>query len=78
MKKNKVVIFWFRRYLRLADNRGLQQAIASGYAVLPIFIFDSDILTRLLTRYDRRVDYIHQALHAMNVTLQKMLQFFIL
>lgn len=71
MKKNKVVIFWFRRDLRLADNRGLQQAIASGYAVLPIFIFDSDILTRLATRYDRRVDYIHQALHAMNVTLQK-------
>jgi deoxyribodipyrimidine photo-lyase len=70
MNKNKVVLFWFRRDLRLEDNRGLQMAVASGYPVLPIFIFDSDILSRLENRYDRRVDYIHQALQAMNKTLQ--------
>lgn len=70
MNKNKVVLFWFRRDLRLEDNRGLQMALASGYPVLPIFIFDSDILSRLENRYDRRVDYIHQAVHAMNKTLQ--------
>ncbi|MEJ5090317.1 deoxyribodipyrimidine photo-lyase [Sphingobacterium faecium] len=70
MNKNKVVLFWFRRDLRLEDNRGLQMALASGYPVLPIFVFDSDILSQLENRYDRRVDYIHQALHAMNKTLQ--------
>lgn len=67
--KDKVVIFWFRRDLRLEDNVGLQQAVASGYAVLPIFIFDTDILQQLDSVYDRRVDYIHQALDMMNNTL---------
>lgn len=66
---NKVVIFWFRRDLRLEDNAGLKQAIASGYPVIPIFIFDSDILQQLETPEDRRVDYIHQVLNTINSTL---------
>lgn len=67
--KDKVVIFWFRRDLRLEDNVGLQQALASGYPVLPIFIFDTDILEKLEIKEDRRVDYIYQALDAMNCVL---------
>ncbi|TCR12993.1 deoxyribodipyrimidine photo-lyase [Sphingobacterium sp. JUb78] len=67
--KDKVVIFWFRRDLRLEDNVGLQQAVASGYPVLPIFIFDTTILQKLETDKDRRVDYIHQALNSLNSTL---------
>ena len=69
--ENKVVIFWFRRDLRLEDNKGLQQALASGLPVLPVFIFDTEILDQLSNPYDRRVDYIHQALTAINQVLHQ-------
>ncbi|SEK17824.1 cryptochrome/photolyase family protein [Parapedobacter koreensis] len=69
--EHTVVIFWFRRDLRLEDNAGLQRALSSGYPVLPIFIFDTDMLNRLNNRYDRRVDYIQQALAHLHLQLQK-------
>lgn len=69
--KTKVSIFWFRRDLRLEDNAGLSQALASGFPVLPIFIFDTAILNALEDKNDRRVDYIHQALSAVNLELKK-------
>ena len=68
--KTKLSIFWFRRDLRLEDNAGLYQALASGFPVLPIFIFDTVILNALENKSDRRVDYIHQALSAINLTLK--------
>jgi deoxyribodipyrimidine photo-lyase len=68
--KTKLSIFWFRRDLRLEDNAGLCQALASGFPVLPIFIFDTAILDALENKSDRRVDYIHQALSAINLTLK--------
>ncbi|OJV51809.1 MAG: deoxyribodipyrimidine photolyase [Bacteroidetes bacterium 43-16] len=69
--KNKVVLYWFRRDLRLEDNNGLSKALASGYPVLPVFIFDTEILNRLEDKKDRRVDYIHQALSVINEQLQQ-------
>lgn len=69
--KNKISIFWFRRDLRLEDNVGLCQALASGFAVFPIFIFDETILEQFEDKKDRRVDYIHQALSAINLELKK-------
>jgi len=69
--RDKVVLFWFRRDLRLEDNTGLARALASGYPVVPVFIFDTEILDRLEDKYDRRVDYIHQALTALNQELQQ-------
>ena len=71
MEKDKINIFWFRRDLRLDDNAGLARAFASGYPVLPVFIFDEDILKLLEDRKDRRVHYIHQALTGINATLEK-------
>lgn len=70
MEKSKVVVFWFRRDLRLDDNVGLSRALATGKPVLPIFIFDEHILGQLEDKSDRRVDYIHQALDTMNTTLK--------
>lgn len=61
-----VIVFWFRRDLRLEDNTGLYHALHSGYRVLPLFIFDSDILSQLDDKADRRVDFIHQALKGLN------------
>ncbi len=69
--KNEVVVFWFRRDLRLEDNVGLQKALNSGFPVLPIFIFDENILNQFEDKKDRRVDYIHQALTAINMELQE-------
>lgn len=66
----KVVIFWFRRDLRLDDNTGLFHALNSGLPVVPIFIFDENILSRL-PKDDARVTFIHETLHQLNLTLKK-------
>ncbi|MDD2244324.1 MAG: deoxyribodipyrimidine photo-lyase [Dysgonamonadaceae bacterium] len=70
MKRSKISIFWFRRDLRLEDNAGLYHALSSGYPVLPIFIFDKNILDKLSDKNDRRIDYIHQALTHINSLLK--------
>jgi len=46
-------ILWFRRDLRLNDN----PLLALGGEVLPIFIFDTDILAKL-PKEDKRVSFI--------------------
>lgn len=67
---NKINIFWFRRDLRLSDNTALNAALQSDQKVLPIFIFDTEILDQLENKSDRRVDYIHQALEAIHEELK--------
>ena len=69
--KPKVNIMWFRRDLRLTDNAALYHALKSDRPVLPIFIFDRNILDGLETRSDRRVACIHAALEEMEALLQK-------
>lgn len=64
-------LFWFRRDLRFDDNVGLFHALKSGLAVLPVFIFDTDILHQLEDKRDKRVDLIHQRLTELNSELQK-------
>jgi len=59
---NPLTIFWFRRDLRLKDNAGLFHALTSGNAVLPIFIFDTNILDKLENKADGRVEFIHKTL----------------
>ena len=68
--KQTVSIFWFRRDLRLEDNHALFEALQCNVPVLPIFIFDTEILSQLDDKKDRRVDFIHQAL----VHLQKKIE----
>ena len=57
----KVSVFWFRRDLRIEDNHGLFQALSGPFPVLPIFIFDKAILSRLPSKKDGRVEFIHKA-----------------
>ena len=64
-----VNIFWFRRDLRLNDNHGLYNALKSGKPVVPIFIFDRNILDKLDNRSDARVEFIHQQLSAIQAEL---------
>ncbi len=68
--KKEVAVFWFRRDLRLKDNCALYHALKSNYEVLPIFIFDKEILTEL-PENDPRVQFIHQTLSALNDELAK-------
>ena len=66
----KVSLFWFRRDLRVEDNVGLLQALESGHAVLPIFIFDETILGKL-PKSDRRLELIINALGRVNDAMKR-------
>ncbi len=59
--KDKIALFWFRRDLRLHDNAGLYYALRSGYPVVPLFIFDRNILDDLEEKKDARLTFIHDA-----------------
>lgn len=69
-EKPAVNIFWFRRDLRLKDNVGLHHALCAGLPVLPVFIYDRNILDRLPDKDDARVTFIHRALTSLNSSLQ--------
>ncbi|HET9056212.1 MAG TPA: deoxyribodipyrimidine photo-lyase [Chitinophagaceae bacterium] len=60
--KQQVNIFWFRRDLRLHDNAALYYALKDGLPVIPVFIFDRNILDKLEDKRDRRVQFIYDAL----------------
>lgn len=66
----KVSIFWFRRDLRLEDNIALYESISTKKNVLPIFIFDDNILNEL-PNDDPRVNFIYQIVFDINLVLQK-------
>jgi len=64
-------LFWFRRDLRLEDNAGLYWALKENKSVLPIFIFDTEILDKLEDKADKRVEFIHQSLITLKNQLEK-------
>jgi deoxyribodipyrimidine photo-lyase len=66
-----IVIFWFRRDLRMNDNSGLYHALMSNYPVLPVFILDNHILDKLTDKAEPRVSFIENALHALQERLVK-------
>lgn len=68
MKKEAVSVFWFRRDLRLDDNRGLFEALQSPFPVLPVFIFDSEI-TDELDKDDARITFIYETLNKLSLQL---------
>jgi len=68
---DKVSIFWFRRDLRLHDNHGLFEALGGEQPVLPIFIFDRNILDDLEDKDDARVTFIHERLSKMHGQLRQ-------
>ncbi len=71
ISQKPLTIFWFRRDLRLEDNVGLAAALSSGHPVLPLFIFDSDILSKLKDRDDARVSFIRELLVHLNKDLHE-------
>ncbi|MBO9657356.1 MAG: deoxyribodipyrimidine photo-lyase [Chitinophagaceae bacterium] len=69
--KSPVNICWFRRDLRLNDNAALYHALKDTNPVVPVFIFDKNILDELQDRADRRVQFIRDALLNMQEQLEK-------
>jgi len=67
--KDTVNIFWFRRDLRLDDNVGFYNALKSEHPVLPIFIFDKEILEKL-PKDDARLTFIYETLQKMRTKLE--------
>ena len=67
--KDTVNIFWFRRDLRLDDNVGFYNALKSEHPVLPIFIFDEEILKKL-PKDDARITFIYETLQKMRTKLK--------
>ncbi|PZQ89449.1 MAG: deoxyribodipyrimidine photolyase [Flavobacterium johnsoniae] len=62
-------IFWFRRDLRLEDNRALFEALSNA-ATLPVFIFDKNILSEL-PKDDARVTFISALLDNIQAILKQ-------
>lgn len=70
--KQSLSLFWFRRDLRLNDNRGLFEILSKYSQVLPIFIFDTTILNQLEDKQDARVEFIHkQTTHLLQTLLRE-------
>lgn len=71
MSSEAIVCHWFRRDLRLEDNTALHMALQSGKRVLPVFIFDWEILNEL-PRLDYRVIFIHRELAKLKQQLREL------
>ena len=63
-------LVWLRRDLRTTDNRAMQAALAEADQIFVAFVFDSEILDPL-SRSDRRVEFIHGAITAVDAQLRK-------
>ena len=67
-----LALFWFRRDLRLDDNAGLYHALKGPFPVLPVFIFDSEILQDLQDTKDARVEFIHRSILDLKAQLESL------
>src|SRR5215203_6103741 len=65
--REETTVYWFRRDLRIKDNAALYHALKDNVNVVPIFIFDTQILDKLDDTHDARVEFILESL----VWLQK-------
>ncbi|MBN66007.1 MAG: deoxyribodipyrimidine photolyase [Rickettsiales bacterium] len=72
LSEHPLSIVWIRRDMRLYDHAALEAALASGgHAVLPVFIFDSDVLKRFDNQQDRRLSFLAETLLQMHAELRE-------
>ncbi|MDB2447268.1 DNA photolyase family protein [bacterium] len=73
-KKEHIAIMWYRRDLRLEDNRAFYEAVLfsrqQDVSLLPIFIFDTSILAKLDRKSDRRISFIWDCLSILKKDLR--------
>jgi deoxyribodipyrimidine photo-lyase len=70
-EKPVVNIVWMRRDLRLDDNTALFHALKTRENVLPLYIFNSEILTRIENSTDYRVNFVYDTLLQLKRELEK-------
>ena len=63
-------LVWIRRDLRCDDHAALYHALRRFDQVHCLFVFDTDILEALLSRQDRRVEFIHASVLQLHEMLQ--------
>jgi deoxyribodipyrimidine photo-lyase len=64
-------LHWFRRDLRLTDNKALAAALGTFDRVHCVFVFDTEILDALVRRADRRVEFILHSVEELAAALEK-------
>ena len=64
------VVHWFRRDLRLDDNRALTAALGSGAPVLPVFLLDDRILLQP-TMGEHRLRFLRTALRDLDARIRE-------
>lgn len=69
-EKNAPVIVWFRKDLRIADNRALLAAIDHGGPIIPIYIRDEDPSAGALGRAQEW--WLHHSLDALSAALERL------
>jgi len=67
---NKSLV-WFRRDLRDYDHAALYHALKNSAQVICAFVFDTDILTQLTNKQDRRVEFIWESVQELKTALQQ-------
>ncbi|NML37074.1 deoxyribodipyrimidine photo-lyase [Chitinophaga sp. G-6-1-13] len=67
--KPAVNLCWLRRDLRLNDQAALYHALKDDHPVVPVFVFDTQILDDLEEKADHRVMFIYQTLEALQQQL---------
>ncbi|MDH7515538.1 MAG: deoxyribodipyrimidine photo-lyase [Bacteroidota bacterium] len=61
---------WFRRDLRIDDNTALSEACAQAKQVIPVYVFDTAVLSKLEDRDDAKVTYMHRSLSELSRRLR--------
>ncbi len=67
----KIAVFWYRRDLRRYDNHAFYQALNSGLPVLPVFIFDTEILKELSAKDDARLSFIYSEVQKLKADFEE-------
>jgi deoxyribodipyrimidine photo-lyase len=64
-------IIWLRRDLRITDHFAFYKAQEVGAKILPVFVFDSEILSNFQNKEDKRISVIYDRLVFLNKQLEK-------
>lgn len=67
----KRVIYWFKRDLRVDDNRALVEAVKKSLEIIPVFIFIPEILEKFKS-YDSRTAFIIDSLVYLTEEIKKL------
>lgn len=71
MKQYKKALCWIRRDLRFSDHAALSAACTRAEKMAIVFIFDTQILSKLSDKNDRRITFLKRSLEEMDKKLRE-------